>query len=355
MSPITMSMSETAQFLLDKRGSQTALDAFVVAARFARDGRTVAFALGDGSVAVVPVADRSTWIRHTVHDGAVLAMTPDCLPAGFVTGGDDGRLCRLAPDGAVTELANFGMKWVEQVATHALDKGKGLIAAGVGKLVTLLDQDGQRLKQFTHPSSVTGLVFDAKGKRVAASHYNGATLWFVGAKTDTPRKLEWKGSHTGIAIHPEGEAVVTAMQENALHGWRLSDGQHMRMSGYPSKSAALSFTRNGKWLATSGADAMVLWPFFGGGPMGKAPMELAGGDGIICTQVAAHPRDELVAGGFADGLVVVAEIGSSRILPVVPPGHGPISTLAWSTDGRWLAVGSESGFAAILDFASRDG
>ena len=45
------------------------------------------------------------------------------------------------------------------------------------------------------------------------------------------------------------------MQENALHGWRLSDGQHMRMSGYPSKTHILSFTRNGKWLATSGADA----------------------------------------------------------------------------------------------------
>ena len=116
--------------------------------------------------------------------------------------------------------------------------------------------------------------------------------------------------------------MVTAMQENALHGWRLPDGQHMRMSGYPAKTDSLSFTRNGKWLATSGADAMVLWPFFGGGPMGKAPLELAGGDGMICTQVACHPKDELVAGGFADGLVVVADINSSRILPVVPPEHG---------------------------------
>ena len=80
------------------------------------------------------------------------------------------------------------------------------------------------------------------------------------------------------------------MQENALHGWRLSDGQHMRMSGYPSKTTTLSFSRNGKWLATSGADAMVLWPFFGGGPMGKAPMELAGGDGVLCQQVACNPQ-----------------------------------------------------------------
>ena len=145
--------------------------------------------------------------------------------------------------------------------------------------------------------------------------------------------------------------MVTAMQENALHGWRLPDGQHMRMSGYPAKTTSMSFSKGGKWLASSGSDAMVLWPFFGGGPMGKAPIELAGGDGINCTQVACHPKDELVAGGFEDGLVVVADIGSSRILPVAPPGHGPVTTLAWSADGTRLAIGTENGFAAIVDFA----
>jgi hypothetical protein len=49
----------------------------------------------------------------------------------------------------------------------------------------------------------------------------------------------------------------------------------------------------------------------------------------------------------------VADITSSRILPVVPPDHGPISSLGWSPDGTQLAVGTESGFAAIIDFARR--
>ena len=283
----------------------------------------------------------------------MLDFAADPSGDGFVSGGDDGKLRRIAGDGSVTDMAGFGMKWVEHVATYPLDKGKGLIAASAGKVVRLFDQSGQMLKELSHPSTVTGLVFDGKGKRIGASHYNGASLWFVAAKTDTPRKLEWKGSHTGILIHPEGDAVVTAMQENALHGWKLPDGAHMRMSGYPAKTTSLSFTRNGKWMASSGADAMVLWPFFGGGPMGKAPLELAGGAGIICTQVACNPNNLVVAGGFADGLVVVADINSSRILPVVPPDHGPISALAWSPNGVLLAVGTETGFAALIDFSRR--
>jgi WD40 repeat protein len=127
----------------------------------------------------------------------------------------------------------------------------------------------------------------------------------------------------------------------------------MRMSGYPTKTQSLSFSRTGKWLASSGADAMVIWPFFGGGPMGKAPLELAGGDGVTCTQVACHPRDDLVAGGFNDGLVVVADINSSRVLPIAPPEHGAVSALAWSPDGAFMAIGTEAGYAAILDFSKR--
>jgi WD40 repeat protein len=348
-------MSETtAQFLLGNRGVHRELDAFVVAACFDRAGSTAAFALGDGSMHVVSVTDDANWRKVEVHDGATLGLAPDASDSGFISGGDDGKFRRVGGDGAVSTIADFRSKWVEHVAGHPGDKGKGLLACSVGKMIHLFDQAGQKLKELPHPSSVTGLAFDAKGKRVGASHYNGATLWFVGAKVDSPRKLEWKGSHIAFAIHPDGDAVVTAMQENALHGWRLSDGQHMRMSGYPTKTQTLSFTRNGKWLATSGADAMVLWPFFGGGPMGKAPIELAGGDGIICTQVASHPRQEMVAGGFADGLVVLADIDTSRILPIAPPEHGAISALAWDANGTHLAFGTESGFAAIINLSKRE-
>jgi len=349
-----MSDTETARFLLESRGTSRDLGAFVVAARFSRDSSCVAFALGDGTCDIVRVADTTAWQSVPVHDGATLALAQDTTPTGFVSSGDHGAFRRIAADGTLTSIAGFGMKWVEQVASFADPKGRGgLLSCSVGKIVHVFDAAGQKLKELSHPSSVTGLVFDGKGKRICASHYNGASLWFVGARTDSARKLEWKGSHTGIAIHPDGDAVVTAMQENALHGWRLSDNQHMRMSGYPSKSAALSFTHNGRWLASSGADSMVLWPFFGGGPMGKAPMELAGGDGILCTQVACHPQQDMVAGGFADGLVVVADIGSSRVLPLAPPEHGPVSALAWSPDGARLALGTEQGFAALIDLSAR--
>ena len=335
--------------LLTTRGVHAPLGAFVVAAAFDRAGTQAAFALGDGTVRLLSGA---AWQSVAAHDGGALTLAADTRPNGFLSGGDDGRFLRIGRDGGTQEIASFGMKWVEHAASFAEGKS-AVLACSVGKLVHVFDGAGAKLKTLTHPSSVTGLVFDAKGKRIAASHYNGASLWFVASKTDNPRLLEWKGSHTGIAISPDGDAVVTSMQENALHGWRLSDGQHMRMSGYPAKTQALAFTRGGKWLATSGAESVVLWPFFGGGPMGKAPTELAGGDETLCSFVAPHPQQDAVAAGFSDGLVVLAEIGSQKILPVAATGRGAVSAMAWSPDGTKLAFGTETGFAAVVDFAKR--
>jgi WD40 repeat protein len=342
-------VSEAADFLLETRGTSRELGAWVVGLAFGRDG-SLGLGLGDGTVRIAQPKDmQGEWLTATAHEGACLALCADAK-SGFLSGGDDGRLARIGPDGTLEEIAQLGaMKWVEHVAAHE----SGLRAASVGKQLYLFDGKGQKLKTLVHPSSVGGIAFDAKGKRVAASHYNGASLWFVASKEDKPRVLEWKGSHAAIAISPDGTHVVTAMQENALHGWRLADGQHMRMSGYPSKTHFLSFTARGRWLATSGADSVVVWPFFGGGPMGKAPTELAGGDGILCSAVACHPQHEVVAAGFADGLVLLAEIGSGKVVPVVAPGHGSISALGWNATGTHLAFGTETGFAGLVDLARR--
>ncbi len=344
-----MSQTISPDHLLDTRGVRAEFSAFVVTAAFDRSGKTAAFALGDGTVRLLA---GDAWQSVAAHEGAALALATDAAPTGFVSGGDDGAFVRIGIDGSVSIIEKFGMKWVEHVASFA-DGKAALLACSVGKFLHVFDGAGAKLKSLPHPSSVTGLAFDAKGKRIGASHYNGASLWFVASKSDNPRRLEWKGSHTGIAISPDGDAVVTSMQENALHGWRLSDGQHMRMSGYPAKTQAMSFTRGGKWLATSGAESIVLWPFTGGGPTGKAPTELAGGDAAFCTFVASHPVQEAVAAGFSDGLVVLADIPSARILPVAGTGRGPVSAMAWSPDGSRLAFGTETGFAAVVDFSKR--
>ena len=72
-----MSQTAEAAFLLNSRGVHRDLDAFVVAARFACDGRHAGFGLGDGSVHIARAGDPAMGTSFSIHDGAVLDLAAD--------------------------------------------------------------------------------------------------------------------------------------------------------------------------------------------------------------------------------------------------------------------------------------
>jgi WD40 repeat protein len=314
------------------------LDAFVVAAAFIGD--TAAFALGDGTVRLLK-GNAADSIR--VHDGAVLAAVPSLDRRQLITGGDDGRVVTVDADGTVTSVAERPRKWIEQVAAGS----SGAIAFAVGRDAVVRLASGEE-KTFSHERTVTGVAFAPKGMRIAASRYNGVSLWWVNSEAG-PTELEWNGPHIGVTFSPDGRFVVTAMQENALHGWRLPEGGHLRMTGYPAKPRSFSWSARGRFLATSGADAAILWPFhFKEGPQGKQPLQLGAREALV-SRVACHPKDELVAIGYRDGAIAIGPFREGEGSLLRQPGDGPVSALAWDDAGRRLAFGTEEGAAGVFN------
>jgi WD40 repeat protein len=122
----------------------------------------------------------------------------------------------------------------------------------------------------------------------------------------------------------------------------------MRMSGYQTRVRSLAWTAGGKWLATSGATQLVLWPFQSkDGPMGKAPRTLAP-QPAQAEIVACHPRHEVVAVGYANGAVLLVRVEDGAEFMVRKPGTAPVSALAWSKEGDTLAIGTEDGDGSIV-------
>jgi WD40 repeat protein len=292
---------------------------------------------------VAVVGDDGAISQIPVHGGAILSTVSD--GTRIVMGGDNGKVVALDAKGEVTLLATDPKRrWIDNVALHP----DGAVAWSAGKTAFVRSGKGEE-KSFDAPSTVGGLAFAPKGLRLAIAHYNGVTLWFPNMAAK-PEFLEWAGSHLGVTFSPDNKFLVTTMHEPALHGWRLADNRHMRMSGYPGRVRSMSWSAGGKGLATSGADTVIIWPFNSkDGPMGKEPAMLAPLQARV-SAVACHPKQDIMAAGYSNGTVLMVRLEDGAEILLRRDAGAPISALAWNSKGTLVAFAAEDGEGGLLEF-----
>ena len=313
-------------------------DAQVTAALFDKTGAV--FALGDGSVRFENGA------HSAVHDGAVLCAVVHPSGEGVVTGGDDGKVV-WSREGESVVLATAKGQWIDSIDASS---ESGLIAFSAGRTLSVIDsKDVAFRRDFQHERTVSGVAFDPKGRRIATSTYGGAWLWYARIEQQQPVKLPWAGSHLAVGFSPDGAFVVTAMQDNQMHGWRLKDQKNMRMGGYPSKIKSFAFLAKGQLLATAGAQGVVLWPFIGAnGPMGREATEIGFDESTLIAHVAAAPAHGRLAAGLEDGRVWWADPAGQGLDFIRKDKGAPIVALAMSSGAARVAWADEDGQAGVV-------
>jgi hypothetical protein len=317
-----------------------AFDAYVSA--IVDDGGRPVFALGDGTL---------RWdgeIVREAHEGAILAAAPHPSGVGVLTGGDDGRLVWSTPEESRLLLEMPG-RWIEALAVST---ESGLVAAAAGKAVVVLDVANPAFRrEFAHPASVAALAFDPKGRRLASATYGGVALWYARIAEQKPAMLRFAGSHLAVVFSPDGKFVVSSMQEPALHGWRLSDGKDMAMSGYQGRVRGMGFAAGGQWLVTGGAPGLVLWPFNGAnGPMGRQALQLDISLPGITARLAVDPAGRVVAAATEEGRIVVLDLVHEQRKVVRAEPGSPLAALAVLETGI-VAWGDETGAAGAVAIA----
>lgn len=313
---------------------------------FLRDG-TLAVGLGDGSVRLIAPEREPVTVRPHAEGAAVLKLAADVDGQSVLTGGDDGLVMRSDAAGETTRLAAFPGQQVDVLTAHP---AAGLRAVAAGRELRLLDREGKTVAATAdHPSTVADVAFNPKGKRLAVAHYGGVTLWWAASLGRNPTRLAWRGSHLQVTWSPDGSTVLTAMQGNDLHGWRIADDQHMRMEGYPTKIRSLAWLKKPMTLLTSGADRVIGWRFTGGGPMGKGAIEFGTGNGRPVTRVAVDPIRPRLAAGFDDGYAILCSTVADEVIDLPTDAEEAIEALVWSEDGNRLAIGTEGGRVALFE------
>jgi WD40 repeat protein len=317
----------------------------------------IAFQLASDPMAVLPLVtgvaivtiDGDVYIDGILAprdtDLSVTCAAVDTHGTQIFMGTEKGAIYHVKPGSAPILLATVARKWIEHIL--ALPDGGCIIA--YGKTAARFSADGTLLAEWSHTSAITGLALEPKFKRFACSHFNGVSLWWLTDVKAQVNLLTWAGIHTGVTWSPCSKFIVSMMQDNALHGWRIMDKSNMRMAGYPARCKSVAWTADGKYLATSGAPPVVCWPFSSkDGPMGKAPLEMPPENNAFTTTVACHPARNIIAAGYEDGRVLMFRVNDQADIPVADVNDSAVSALAFSHDGNSLAFARTDGSAGYI-------
>lgn len=329
--------------------------AAIAGVRFAAEGGAAAFATENGAVMIASGADPEppdTRLRVTGDLGqttirprtkaapplvAVTSLADGAPPlatrgADFLAGDADGRVLRIGPDGATEPVMTLGG------AILALDHQDGLTVAADR---TTLAAGSRRLP-------LPGIrAIAARRGRIAAADARAIHLLAEGAHATAPvegaERLSWRadGAWLGAALGGHGVALIDAEAPA-----RIS-----RLDGFPAPARDLVWSAPGAAFAAPGAFRIAAWdarPL----PATDRPL-VTGHPGLVAVEaLAAHPVKPLIAAGYANGQVIIAEIGRRDELMIRQSG-GRVTCLAFSPDGKHLAIGDADGAMAIATFPDR--
>ena len=348
------------------------LDAGVVDVVFDRSGDAVAFALADGSVALAALADAepaTARIRMSVEHGqASIQPRAKALPpiarlhagqqapaaiaahrdSGFVLAEASGALVRVDADGTRGILSSDLDGPITDIDV-APETGRLACIATGGKVAVMAAGD-DRPAPLPQDGLARRLGFSPCGTRLAVARDGAVTIWSM---EDAPRRVAdlpaAERAHA-MAWSPDG-TLLACGHGSGIEAWRMDNGGTVSLPDYPSPVRSIVWSADGTAMVTSGAFRIIAWPRDRLATNGAPPATLDTGRPSLAAvdAVAAHPAKPLVAAGYENGMLAIAELGKPDELPIKTEGQGAISTLTWSGDGRFLALGTDRGLAAIVE------
>lgn len=311
-------------------------------------------------------------VLHLAWDGDLLAATPVTgeilvlnLATRDVTGhpGHDlgnghsawfgGHLATCGFDGRIRcagheFYADRGM--IERVKTSADGK---LLAAGQGKNLLVFHLDGTPAQGLAGlPASIADFAWNATdSSQVAVVGAGGARMWKLG-ESEPFARFDWGGASLHVEWSSCGRWLATADQTASVHIYDFTRDYPLHIQGFDAKVRAMTFSADGRKLATGGSPIVTIWPCTGKkGPEGATPVQLDGHDADV-SAAAFSQADGKLATGDGTGCILIFTFEGKRVQRKRLRLDSGISTLAWHAEKEWLGVGMEDGTVSVLSLES---
>ncbi|MFI5461086.1 MAG: c-type cytochrome domain-containing protein, partial [Isosphaerales bacterium] len=235
----------------------------------------------------------------------------------------------------------------DPVASLAFSPDGLHLAAAIGRQVVLYDVGTGKPAATLgdHPGLITSVVFTPDGASLVAaggraSQFGFFTVWVV---VKRQRRLDVKGHSDSIlaaAVAPDGKTLATAGYDKQVLIWDLATGKVVRsLKDHSDSVYGLAFARDGKTLASCAADRTVkLWDW----TTGKRTVSLSESTAELYAVVFTPDGSRLLAAGVDRSIRIWRVAGGEVRLERSAFAHdAPIVRLAVSADGTRLASSAE--------------
>lgn len=324
----------------------------VRAVAFSPDGQKLATAGGDR---MVKIWDTSTGreiftLAQFEHYANSVAFTPD---GRFLMAGSRDNTWRVFEVASGRQLLEVESKatWVN---TLALSPDGKTLATGNGGVPSIKLWDvatGKEKAAFNEQGAIWSIAFFPDGKKlVAASKDRTAKIWDL----QTGRASVTLSGHTSeifaIAISPDGRLVATGSADRTIRFWNAANGLEIAMlKSVDNAIFALAFSPDGSKIAVSGKNAEIWEVTTVSRFLALKPTETPPGGEKFYSLAFAPDGSRLMAGGDSLHFWETSSGQEITTYPTLMKGSHPILALAYSRDGKRLAVTDGGPNARVVD------
>ncbi|MET0279797.1 MAG: hypothetical protein ABW278_01555 [Steroidobacteraceae bacterium] len=317
------------------------VDDFPVALAWAPDGNALAVGGGEGRIQLVDAASGAVR-EFGEHLPGVLELAWQPKGALLASAGQDGsvRLWDVAEGGLPPRMLRRAARWPAGLGW----RGDGsALAFAQGRDALVFDAGGHLLRELGgHEVVLTQLRWRGREELIATG--NGA-MYVDRADDGRMESFVLEGTPVTLALSPDNKVAASGLADGTVNFRYLNSRKRSRMSGYEGKVDHTAWSASSRYLATAstGASSIVLWDFGGKGPEGSEPLQLNGHEERI-EGLAWQPVGPLLVSAGRDWRVALWQPGPrSRAALDIQLLDGPAGTVAWSPDGKRLAVAQPSG------------
>lgn len=274
------------------------------------------------------------WAASVAPDGSYM-----------LTAGDSGRitLWKTSDGSKIRELEGH-----KGGVRSAVFSPEGLIVSGGwDKTVRFWDpKTGELKKTLTDTQDCFFPSFSRDGKSlVTASSATEASVWDPATGKLRFRLIGHKDAAWTAAFSPDGKLIATGSADKTVRLWDASTGKCLRiLRGHTDSVTGVTFTTDSKRVASCGNDGTVrVWDAV----TGTCVMVLYSQPGGTQDLAVSPDGLALVSVGGGDGEAKIWDLRTGELAAVIHEGN---QCLGFSSNGRWLATGTDHGYAFLWDW-----